>query len=218
MQVASVGLLHAIDRYDPSRGKAFLSFAVPTILGELKRHFRDKGWSIHFPRGLHDLVQRVQAAEQQLMATSNRSPTVVEIAGHLGVQTERVLDALEAARSRIAVSLDQPIQGETDAEAQSWHDRVGSEDEGFGLVEARVSLPPAVTRLPASDRELLALRYQAQLTQHQIAARVGVSQMSISRRLRAATDRLRDELYGSPASAPPGGDRATLAPPSPAGG
>jgi RNA polymerase sigma-B factor len=193
-QVASLGLVKAADRYDPDRGAAFSSYALPTILGELKRHFRDKGRSIHLPRGLQELVLRVQKAEEQLSSRTGRSPTVLDIADYLGMDTEAVLEALEAMAARNASSLDAPIEGEPGEDATTPHDMIGQEDDGYGLVETSASLAGAVRRLRRTDREVLELRLNHGLTQSDIAAQIGVSQMQVSRILRRATDELRETM------------------------
>ena len=193
-QVASLGLVKAADRYDPDRGAAFSSYALPTILGELKRHFRDKGRSIHLPRGLQELVLRVQGAEQQLSTRTGRSPTVIEIAEHLQLDTESVLEALEAITARNASSLDAPLEADPGEDAATVHDMIGSEDEGYALVEASTSLAGAVRRLRKTDREVLELRLSRGMTQSEIAKHIGVSQMQVSRILRRATDQLRETM------------------------
>jgi RNA polymerase sigma-B factor len=206
-QVANLGLVKAADRYDPDRGAAFSSYALPTILGELKRHFRDKGRSIHLPRGLQELVLRVQGAEEQLSSRTGRSPTVLEIAEHLELDTESVLEALEAITARNASSLDAPLEADPSEEAATPHDLIGHEDEGYALVEAASSLAGAVRRLRKSDREVLELRLNHGMTQSQIAQEIGVSQMQVSRILRRATDQLRETMALS-ASPFRGGDSA----------
>jgi RNA polymerase sigma-B factor len=200
-QVACLGLVKAAGRYDPDRGAAFSSYALPTILGELKRHFRDKGRSIHLPRGLQELVLRVQSAEEQLSSRTGRSPTVLEIAEHLQLETESVLDALEAIAARNASSLDAPIDAEPGEDAATPHDTIGREDDGYALVEASTSLAGAVQKLRKTDREVLELRLNHGLTQSEIAKRIGVSQMQVSRILRRATDQLRETMaFDSPPS------------------
>jgi RNA polymerase sigma-B factor len=193
-QVASLGLVKAARRYDPDRGAAFSSYALPTILGELKRHFRDKGRSIHLPRGLQELVMRVQAAEEQLSSRTGRSPTVIEIAEHLQLDTESVLEALEAITARNASSLDAPLEAEPGEEAATQHDMIGREDEGYALVDTSSSLAGAVQRLRKTDREVLELRLNRGMTQSEIAKQIGVSQMQVSRILRRATDQLRETM------------------------
>jgi RNA polymerase sigma-B factor len=199
-QVASLGLLKAIDRFDPDRGIAFTSFAVPTILGELKRHFRDKGWAVHLPRGLQELVLRIQDADAKLGSSGRRSPTVDEIAAYLDIDTEQVLDGLEAIAAHHATSMDQPIDPGHDEGMSTPHDTVGSEDEGYALVDTSTSLAAAVRQLRKGDREVLALRFRDDLKQSEIAEKIGVSQMQVSRILRRATDQLRETVDVQPAA------------------
>jgi RNA polymerase sigma-B factor len=193
-QVASLGLLKAIDRFDPDRGLVFSSFAVPTILGELKRHFRDRGWAVHVPRGLQELALKVQDADIKLSSRAQRSPTVVEIAQYLEIETEQVLEALEVLATHHAASLDAPAGQVLDDEALTRLDTIGVEDDRFVLVDTAASLSAAIRRLPDSDRRVLALRFDEELTQHQIAERIGVSQMQVSRILRRITDQLREMM------------------------
>ena len=193
-QVASFALVKAVDRFDPDLGIAFTSFAVPTILGELKRHFRDKGSSIHLPRGLQELVLKVQTAETKLSEQTQRSPTVVEIAEHLSVDVEQVLEALDAIAARRAESLDAPLSGaDTDGPA-TIHDKLGTDDDRYALIDMSASLAAGIKRLRAADRRVLELRVRDELTQSEIADRLGVSQMQVSRILRRVTDELRREL------------------------
>jgi RNA polymerase sigma-B factor len=199
-QVASLGLLKAIDRFDPDRGIAFTSFAVPTILGELKRHFRDKGWAVHLPRGLQELVLRIQDADAKLGSSGRRSPTVDEIAAYLDIDTEQVLDGLEAIAAHHATSMDQPIDAGHDEGISTPHDTVGCEDEGYALVDTSTSLAAAVRQLRRADREVLALRFRDDLKQSEIAEKIGVSQMQVSRILRRATDQLRETVDVQPAA------------------
>jgi RNA polymerase sigma-B factor len=199
-QVASLGLLKAIDRFDPNREIAFTSFAVPTILGELKRHFRDKGWAVHLPRGLQELVLRIQHADEKLGSTSRRSPTVDEIAEYLNLDPEEVLEGLEALQAHRADSMDQPIDAGEDGSSSTPHDSIGREDEGFALVDTAASLATAIRQLRRADREVLALRFRDDLKQSEIAEQVGVSQMQVSRILRRATDQLRETVDIEPAA------------------
>jgi RNA polymerase sigma-B factor len=199
-QVASLALVKAIDRFDPDRGIEFSSFAVPTILGELKRHFRDKGWAVHIPRGLQELVLKVQQAEAVLSSRSGRSPTVVEISQYLSVDTEQVLEALDALAARNAESLDAPLHSDDSDEPASANEVIGGEDERYGLVDTSTSLAAAVNRLRAADRQVLALRFRDELKQTEIADRIGVSQMQVSRILSRTTDQLRQELLLGPGS------------------
>jgi RNA polymerase sigma-B factor len=193
-QVASLALVKAIDRFDPDRGLAFSSFAVPTILGELKRHFRDKGGSVHMPRGLQELMMKVQDAETTLSSGTGRSPTVVEIAEYLAVDSEQVLEALEALAAHHVSSLDTALATVKGDELATGHDVIGVEDERYGLVETSASLAAAVKRLRISDRQVLALRFRDELKQKEIAERIGVSQMQVSRILRRATNELRQQI------------------------
>jgi RNA polymerase sigma-B factor len=197
-QVASLALVKAIDRFDPDRGLTFSSFAVPTIVGELKRHFRDKGWAVHIPRGLQEMMLDVKNAEATLGSMTGRSPTVVDIAEYLGVETEHVLDALEATAARQAASLDEPLVGDAHQDSATIHESIGSDDEGYELVETSLSLAAAVKELRAPDRRVLALRLASDLTQKQIADRIGVSQMQVSRILRRVGDDLRARIGFEP--------------------
>ncbi|HET7051948.1 MAG TPA: SigB/SigF/SigG family RNA polymerase sigma factor [Solirubrobacteraceae bacterium] len=203
-QVASLGLVKAIDRFDPDRGIAFSSFAVPTIVGELKRHFRDKGWSLHVPRGTLELALRVQDATTMLGSKTGRSPTVDEIADHLGVGTEQVLEALEALAARHATSLDVPVDADAGDESATRHETIGVEDDGYAAIVASASLADAVRRLPMLDRRVFMLRFRDELTQSEIAEQVGVSQMQVSRILRRVTAELRGLMDPEGAPGSPG--------------
>ena len=158
MQVASLGLIKAIDRFDPDRGVSFTSFAVPTILGELKRHFRDKGAAVHLPRGLQELVLRVQNAEATLSSQTGHSPTVTEIAAYLAVDAESVLEALDTIAARDACSLDAPVVPDIEDGSVTTHDLWGAEDERYALIDTTVSLSTALKGLRPADRRILALR------------------------------------------------------------
>jgi RNA polymerase sigma-B factor len=194
VQVASLGLVKAVDRFDPSRGAAFTSFAVPTILGELKRHFRDKGRSVHLPRGLQELVLKVQEADEKLARRTGRSPTVVEIAEHLRLDTEAVLEALEAIAANQSISLDAPVDVGIEEGASTRHELLGADDQGYAAVDVYVSLASAFEKLGERERQLLDLRFGQQLTQREIASRIGVSQMQVSRMLRRITEQLREPM------------------------
>jgi RNA polymerase sigma-B factor len=190
VQVASLGLLKAIDRFEPDRPTAFSSFAVPTILGELKRHFRDKGWSVRVPRDLQEMAVRVDRVAEAMARELGRAPTPAEIAQHIGTTTERVLEAREAAGAYRAVSLDRPR--DDDEESDGMADTFGIEDPGFGLAEDSATVERLMTVLTEREREVLRLRFAEDLTQSEIGARVGVSQMHVSRLIRQAIARLRD--------------------------
>ena len=192
VQVASLGLLKAIDRFEPDRPTAFSSFAVPTILGELKRHFRDKGWSVRVPRDLQEMAVRVDRVTEAMSRELGRAPTPAEIAEHIGTTTERVLEAREAAGAYRAVSLDRPRDDDEDSDGMT--DAFGVEDPGFGLAEDSATVERLMTVLSDREREVLRLRFAEDLTQSEIGARVGVSQMHVSRLIRQAVARLRDAV------------------------
>jgi RNA polymerase sigma-B factor len=192
VQVASLGLLKAIDRFDPSRETAFSSFAVPTILGELKRHFRDKGWSVRVPRDLQELSVRVDRVTEQLGRELGRAPTLAEVAERTGASEEQVLEAREAAGAYRAVSLDRPRDDDEEGEG-SMAATMGSEDPGFGVAEDAATVERLMRVLSDREREVLRLRFAEDLTQSEIGARVGVSQMHVSRLIRQAVAQLRVE-------------------------
>jgi RNA polymerase sigma-B factor len=191
VQVACVGLLKAIDRFEPQRGHAFTKYAVPTMLGELKRHFRDKGWSVHVPRATQELVLKVSEALGVLPGKLGRSPRPRDIAESIGAPVEEVLEAMEAATAYEATSLDQPRPGaDADEDGWSWGDTVSSHEPGYELVEISETLRGTLEALPPRERLILNLRFEHDLTQAEIAQQVGVSQMHVSRLLRRSLDRL----------------------------
>ncbi|MHB1612837.1 MAG: RNA polymerase sigma factor SigF [Actinomycetes bacterium] len=192
-QVATVGLIKAVDRFDPNRGVEFTTFATPTILGELKRHFRDTGWAIHVPRRLQELGMAMSAATSTLTQDLGRSPTVGELADHLGVRERDVLDAIESARAYTTASLDSTSTSLDDG-GGSLADTVGAEDPSLDIVEYRASLRPLLATLPARERQIIVLRFFRGLTQSQIAAEVGLSQMHVSRLLARSLGQLRAGL------------------------
>jgi RNA polymerase sigma-B factor len=191
VQVASLGLLNAIDRFDPERGTAFSSFAVPTIAGELKRYFRDKAWFVHVPRDLNELAVRVDRTTELLVHRLGRMPTVSDIADHLGITLEEVLEAREAAAAYRADSLDRPAS-EDDGDGACLVDVLGADDPGFGRAEQSATLERLMRALTDRQREILRLRFAQDLTQSEIGERMGLSQMQISRLLRQAVERLRE--------------------------
>ena len=193
MQVASLGLIAAIDRFDPSRGAPFTAFAGPTILGELRRHFRDKVWALRVPRGLQERIRSVDDAIAKLTVDLERAPTVRETAELLEIDESEVLEALEASDARRTVSLDRPVRTGEDGDGASVGDRVGREDEGFERVDERDELRSSMSTLSAVEREVLRLRFVEDLTQSKIAERVGYSQMHVSRILRGALEQMRGE-------------------------
>lgn len=193
LQIASLGLVHAIDRYDPDRGTTFSTFAVPTILGELRRHFRDRTWAIHMPRGLQETILEVEKAMEELPTKLGRAATVADVAERVGVSEEKVLEAFSASQTRYSRSFDDSPQTD-DGEATSLSERIGDLDGRFETIEDGVEVLEAIESLSARDREVLRLRFVEDLTQREIAAKVGVSQMQISRILRATIDTLRSEV------------------------
>ena len=201
LQVASLGLLKAIDRYDPERGYPFASYAVPTILGEMRRYFRDSGWAVHVPRGAQERALKVRDAQERLTNETGRAPTVNQLAEYLELETGEVLDALQAIRAYETVSLDAPRVGHDD-EVISYGDSIGGEDARFELVELDATVSSALAHLPARDRLVLQLRFVEDLTQTEIAERIGISQMQVSRLLRRSLEQLRKL-----ADAPPDGTR-----------
>jgi RNA polymerase sigma-B factor len=199
MQVASLGLVKAIDRFDVTRGTAFSTFAVPTILGELKRYFRDLGWAIHVPRGAQELALKVEDARQRLTTRTGRPPSVPDLAQYMELSIETVLEALETAGAHHTASLDAP-RDDGEEESGTLADAFGQIDERFELVDAKVTIAVAARHLGARERRVLVLRFVEDLTQSQIADMIGVSQMQVSRILRRALDQLRDltEARGQP--------------------
>jgi RNA polymerase sigma-B factor len=191
LQVASLGLVKAIDRFDVNRGAAFSSFAVPTILGELKRYFRDLGWSVHVPRGAQEQALKVQEAHERLTTKTGRPPTVSELAEYLELSVEDILDALETAAAHHSTSLDAPRE-DRDDESGSLVDAFGDEDHRYELVEESATISVAARELTPRERRVLALRFAGDMTQTQIAQEIGVSQMQVSRILRRALARLRE--------------------------
>jgi RNA polymerase sigma-B factor len=189
IQVASLGLLKAIDRFDPSRETAFSSFAVPTILGELKRHFRDKGWSVRVPRDLQELAVKLEPLSDQLTRELGRAATPAEIAERAGATLEQVLEAREAAGAYRAISLDRPRDEEDEAGDGVAY---GIEDPGFGLAEDAATVQRLMRVLNEREREVLRLRFEEDLTQAEIGLRIGVSQMHVSRIIRQSIARLRE--------------------------
>lgn len=190
-QVASLGLVKAVDRFDLSRGTAFSSFAVPTILGELKRYFRDCGWSVHVPRGAQEQALKVEEAQQTLTTKRGRPPSVPELAEYLELSVQNVLEALETAGAHHAASLDAP-HTEEDGANGTLGSLFGAEDERYRLVEDGLTITAAARQLPVHERRVLQLRFLEDLTQTQIAERIGVSQMQVSRILRRALSRLNE--------------------------
>jgi RNA polymerase sigma-B factor len=192
VQVASVGLVAAVDRFDPHRGIPFTAFAIPTILGELKRYFRDVGWSAHVPRGVQEMALRVDRASRDLAAHTGRAPNVGELAQYLELDTEQVLAGLEASSAHFATSLDAPVPTADTEVREPLHAHVGEVEDGYALVEMTASLAAAMPQLPYLERRALTMRLRDNLKQTEIAEQLNCSQMQVSRLLRRASTRLRE--------------------------
>jgi RNA polymerase sigma-B factor len=190
VQVANIGLIKAVDRFDPTRGIAFSSFAVPSILGELKRHFRDHGWAARVPRPLQERVLKVNACSERLASKLGRAAKPREIAAGIGLSIEDVLEALEAGTAFDAMSLDAPISRGDEQGGATYADSVGARDDRLEMVEYRSVVAATIKALPPREREVLVLRFGEDMTQSEIAERVGVSQMHVSRLIRRSLDRL----------------------------
>lgn len=191
LQVANLGLVKAVDRFDQARGVAFSTYAVPTIAGELKRHFRDNSWAVHVPRGLRDRALRVHATMREVAENTGERPGSGELAERLSMPEPQVDDALGALAAFDAISLDAPAYNSSDPDAASRGDTVGSVDGRYELAEERATLDMALRQIPSRDRRVLQMRFLEGRTQSDIAARIGVSQMQVSRILRRALERLR---------------------------
>jgi len=187
VQVGSVGLLQALSRYDPRVGSSFKAYAVPTILGELRRHFRDTAWSVHLPRSLQERTRSVQLAMASLQATLGRSPTIAEIAERIQATSEQVIEAMEARMAYRVESLDAPA--EPGDERDKWR-MAGAVDGGFDTAEQSAFLSRALNALPERERALVRLRFEEDLSQSEIGRRLGISQMHVSRLLRRALARM----------------------------
>jgi RNA polymerase sigma-B factor len=190
-QVASLGLVKAVDRFDMSRGTAFSSFAVPTILGELKRYFRDTGWAVHVPRSAQEDALELQQVQERLTIRSGRPPTVGELAEFMELSVEDVLERLEAAAAHHAASLDAPLEADEE-EAGSVIDTLGGGESGYQRVEDGLTISAAAEQLSPRDVKALELRFRQDLTQSEIAEQLGISQMQVSRILRRALDSMRE--------------------------
>jgi len=189
VQVASLGLLNALNRFEPELGKKFTSYAAPTIVGELKRHFRDKGWAVHVPRDLQERALATSRAAERLSARLGRSPTVDELGEALDCTVEQVVESLDAAHNYSPASLDAPISHE-DGERSALGETLGDEDGGFELAEDRQVLAAGWASLTAVERQVLSLRLVHELTQREISQQIGCSQMHVSRLLRRSMIRL----------------------------
>lgn len=190
-QVAAVGLMRAVDRFDPSRGVDFMSYAVPTMIGEVRRYFRDSAWLLHVPRSLKERHTALTTAVADLTHELGRSPTATELAGRLGVPRWEVIESLLAAEAQHGASLDEPRGDDGTASAL---DTLGAEDTGIANAEDRETLRPHLAALPERERTVLVLRFFHNLTQSEIGARIGVSQMHVSRILAKTLTSLREEM------------------------
>ena len=191
-QVATIGLIKSIDRFDLERGVEFSTYATPTIVGEIKRHFRDKGWAVRVPRRLQELKLALTKAIGDLAQRLGRAPTVAELAAHLQMSEEDVLEGLESANAYSTVSLDAPDSGDEDAPAVA--ESLGMVDDALEGVEYRESLKPLLERLPPREKRILLLRFFGNMTQSQIATELGISQMHVSRLLAKTLAQLREGL------------------------
>jgi RNA polymerase sigma-B factor len=205
LQVASMGLIKAIDRFDPDREIAFSSYAVPTILGEIKRHFRDRTWAVRVPRDLQELTLRVDREVGVLSEELRRQPSVAELAAAVGADEEQVLEALQAGGAYRAMSIDAPRGSSADDEAATLAESVGVDEDGFDRAEDRATLANLLTIVTPREREVLRMRFEEDMTQAEIGAVIGVSQMQVSRVIRQALSRLR-----AAAGADAGGDDASV--------
>jgi RNA polymerase sigma-B factor len=190
VQVGSIGLIKAIDRFDLTRGVELSTYAIPTIVGELKRHFRDTGWAVHVPRRLKELSLRLNHAIEELGTILGRSPTVAELAAEVEAEVEEVVEALDASRAYTAVSLSAPA----DDDGAVRLDLIGVDEAGYETSEHRAQLLPGFERIDDRERRILHLRFSEGMTQSQIAREVGISQMHVSRLIRRALETMRREL------------------------
>ena len=192
VQVATIGLIKAVDRFDPDRAVEFSTYATPTIVGELKRHFRDKGWAVRVPRRLQELNLQLGEITSKLSQELGRAPTVAEMAQAADTTEDEVLEGLESSHAYTLTSLDAP----SGDEELTLRDQIGSEDEGLELLEYRTSLAPLLDQLPPRERSMLYLRFFKGMTQSEIAERLGISQMHVSRLLAKTLASLREGLEG----------------------
>ena len=184
VQVASLGLVKAVERYDPERGTRFSSYAVPTISGELRRHFRGTAWNLHVPRGVQENALRVRDAAARLTHRLGRSPRVSELEEETGLDAEAISEALHARAVQATASLDQAVGGAAEEGDATLGELIGTEDDGFELAERHADVGPLLRSLPQREREVLFLRFARDMTQSEIADQIGCSQMQISRILR----------------------------------
>jgi RNA polymerase sigma-B factor len=191
LQTATEGLIKAVDRFDPDRGFEFAGFAIPTVLGEVKRHFRDRTWSIRVPRRTQEMRMAITDATNTLLHTLGRSPTVADIAVHLRCSEEDVLEGLEGAQAYAATSLESPVTADGE---MSLADTLGGEDHEYDLTEIRMTLGTALAKLNEREQRILSLRFYGNMTQSDIAGKLGISQMHVSRLIAKALGKLRQDL------------------------
>ncbi|HYQ66549.1 SigB/SigF/SigG family RNA polymerase sigma factor [Actinophytocola sp.] len=196
VQVATLGLINAVDRFQPDRGTDFLSFAVPTVMGEVRRHFRDASWAMHVPRRLKELNLAINAASAELSQRLGRAPTPSELGKHLDLTPEQVFEGLEAGNAYHSMSLDEALSPEADSDPLG--DTLGQPDQGLEGVENYESLRPLIEALPERERQILTLRFFRHMTQTQIADRIGISQMHVSRLLSRTLENLRKGMLSDP--------------------
>ena len=195
VQIGAIGLIKAIDRFDLDRGVALTTYATPNIIGEIKRHFRDKGWSVRVPRGLQELNVQLSKLMEQLTVEHSRSPTIPELAKAAGVEEEAVLEALESGRAYSSLSLSSGGGFDEDGDLDPL-ESIGTEEHQYQVSEDRAVLAPGFRKLDERERHILHLRFFEGLTQSQIAAQVGISQMHVSRLIRRSLEKIRDEIAG----------------------
>jgi RNA polymerase sigma-B factor len=205
VQVANLGLVKAVERYDPARGTRFTSFAIPTISGELRRHFRGTAWMLHVPRGVQEDALTVRDAIGHLTHRKGRSPRISELAAETGLDPEAISEALHARATQATASLDRPAGRGADEGDATLGDLIGVEDERYALVERQADVEPLLRALPEREREVLFLRFARDMTQSEIAARIGCSQMQVSRILRRTIARLGEQAAAGGAAAPADG-------------
>ena len=192
VQVGFLGLIKAIDRFDPGLGNEFTTFATPTVTGEIKRYFRDKGWAIRFPRRLQELYQQVLRANEDLKRELSRTPRVSEIAERLKVSEEEVLEAMEMSPAKAPLSLNAPVANTDASDDRSLFEAIGNADPNLDRVEMRDVLRRAMEHLTPRERSIMAMRFYDEMSQSEIAKRLGISQMHVSRLQRAALEHLRE--------------------------
>ena len=193
IQVGYLGLLKAIDRFDPSRGLEFTTFATPTIMGEIKRHFRDKGWSVRVPRRLQELSAKVNQATDTLTSQLQRSPTIAEIADYLDATVDEVLEAMESSSAYSSVSLEAP-SGADDDDTPSVIDRYATEDSDLAFTDDRIIIEEALASFSPRERDVIEMRYLKGMTQIEIAEKLGISQVQVSRLLRRTLKKIQDKI------------------------